>query len=113
MVLALLGDSTITRRTPVPGLAALLLVAIFSHVLLIYAHSTAPTSAYRPRPVTRRSWVELSDMSGPVHSTESHRGRRVQDATVCPLFVPMCDRPGMRRTDTSGLTRSFRAIGRL
>src|SRR6478752_7830391 len=52
MVLALLGDSTITRRTPVPGLAALLLVAIFSHVLLIYAHSTAPTSAHRPRPVT-------------------------------------------------------------
>ena len=40
------------------------------------------------------------------------RGRRVQDATVCPLFVPMCDRPGMRGADTSRLTRSARASGR-
>src|SRR6476659_4984803 len=74
MVLALLGDSTITRRTPVPGLAALLLVAIFFHVLLIYAHSTAPTSADRPWPAARHRWFELSDMSRPGDATESTGG---------------------------------------
>src|SRR6478735_776105 len=96
MVLALLGDSTITRRTPVPGLAALLLVAIFFHVLLIYAHSTAPTSAGRPWPAGEAPLVRTVRYVASWRRYRIHRGRRVQDATVCPLFVPMCDRPGKR-----------------